>query len=194
MTETDKKECRACRHEIDATAKLCPYCGADPETAERFDATPLLRKHFPMKDGSGRERALEFLRERQALVVTAVVIGVFFVLGLAHQYIVRWNAAAEARMPAVPLTELADLNEGGAQEELPIPELEFEYIGRPETMGVWLIEPGAVAPPPPPAQITPTPAPQGSGQQGPVRKAPAQPAQQPPPGGAGAPPPATPPS
>ena len=31
-----KTQCVACQHEIDASAKLCPFCGANPVTGEKF--------------------------------------------------------------------------------------------------------------------------------------------------------------
>ena len=49
--------CTACGHHIDPSARLCPYCGADPRTGEKVidtfyvtDHTGLLvqhNKYFP---------------------------------------------------------------------------------------------------------------------------------------------------
>jgi hypothetical protein len=152
---TDKKECVACRHLIDAAARLCPYCGADPESGRRFDSAPLLQSHFPMKDPAPTARVAEFLRERQGLVIGAIIVGIFLLLGAAHQMITRRNQALESSAPAIPLTDLADLNQAGQdQKELPIPAIEFSWTGRAENMEVLLVEPGAVAPPQPPQEAT----------------------------------------
>ncbi|HEU5162419.1 MAG TPA: zinc ribbon domain-containing protein [Thermoanaerobaculia bacterium] len=173
---TDKKECVACRHEIDAAARICPYCGADPGSGRRFDPAPILQSHFPMKDPAPRARVLEFLRERQGLVVSAIVVILFLLIGAAHQMITRRNLALESSAPAVPLTDLADLNQAGQdQKELPIPELQFAWTGNPETMDVFLIEPGAVAPPPSPEATTTTAGPATT----PPQRAPAAAAQGP---------------
>ncbi len=145
---TDKKECVACRHEIDAAARICPYCGGDPETGRRFDPAPILQSHFPPRDTAPKARVTEFIRERQGLFVGALIIAVFLLVGAAHQMVTRRNQALESSAPAVPLTDLADLNQQGEeQKQLPIPDLEFTWTGRPETMDVLLVEPGAVAPP-----------------------------------------------
>lgn len=151
---TDTKNCVACSHAIDAAARICPYCGADPESGKKVDTRPIVEAHFPPRGEMTRgQRLLEYFRERQALVVVAVIVTVYLLLGAAHQMVARRNAALEATAPAVPLTELTDLNDPGRQaDQLPIPDLEFDYVGNPRTMDVMLIEPGAVAPPPDPAQ------------------------------------------
>ena len=163
---TDKRECVACRHEIDAAARTCPYCGGNPETGRRFDPAPILQSHFPPRDTAPKARITEFMRERQGLIVGALIIAVFLLVGAAHQMVTRRNQALESSAPAVPLTDLADLNQQGEeQKQLPIPDLEFAWTGRPETMEVLLVEPGAVAPPvttDPAAQ--PTPAAKGAHQ------------------------------
>lgn len=168
---TDRKDCVACKHAIDAAARICPYCGADPESGTKVDTRPIVEAHFPPRGEMTRlQRLLEYFRERQALVVVAVIVTVYILLGAAHQMVARRNADLEATAPAVPLTELADLNDPAPEPQLPIPELDFGYQGNPQTMGVMLIEPGAVAPPPDPAQTTtaaprtsppPPPPPQG---------------------------------
>ncbi len=155
---TDKKQCAACGHEIDAGARICPYCAGDPETGRRVDPATLLQTHFPMRDTAPKARIAEFLRERQGLVVGGLIIVVFLLVGAAHQMVVRRNQALESSAPAVPLTDLADLNQPAAEKQLPIPDLEFTWTGRPETMEVLLVEPGAAAPPAPPVQAGPPPA------------------------------------
>lgn len=150
----ETKSCVACTREIDSAARLCPYCGADPESGQKVDTRPIVEAHFPPRgEMTGFQRMLEYFRERQALVVVVVIVTVYLLLGAAHQMVARRNAALEATAPAVPLTELTDLNDPGPEaQQLPIPELEFEYVGNPRTMTVMLIEPGAVAPPPDPAE------------------------------------------
>jgi len=149
-------ECRGCHHQIDELARLCPYCGADPLTGERFDPAPLLEKHFPKKpELPARESILEYVRERQTIVV-GVVVGCVFLLAVGlHQMIIRRNANTTSDVPAIPLTEVADLSNAGAQnQQVEIPELTFEYEGDAKTLRTLLMEPGAVAPPPPPVGTT----------------------------------------
>jgi hypothetical protein len=144
---TELKECVACRHEIDAAARICPYCGGDPVTGRRFDSAPILQSHFPMRDTAPRARVAEFMRERQGLVVAGIIVTIVLLVGAAHQMITRRNQALESAAPAVPLTDLADLNQPTEdQKEIPLPDLEFTWTGQPETMEVLLVEPGAVAP------------------------------------------------
>lgn len=165
-------ECRSCHHQIDELARLCPYCGADPLTGERFDPAPLLEKHFPRKaELPAHESILEYVRQRQAIVV-AVVVGCIFLLALGlHQMIVRRNANTASDVPAIPLTEVADLSNAAAQnQQVPIPSLDFDYEGDARTLRTLLMEPGAVAPPPPPppaGQTTPETGAPRSGQIGP---------------------------
>ncbi|MGH9457810.1 MAG: hypothetical protein ACRD2J_09260, partial [Thermoanaerobaculia bacterium] len=144
----EQKSCVACHREIDGAARICPYCGSDPETGRRFDPKPILEKNFPTREVTARGRITEFFRERQALVVTAVIVGVYLLIGGAHQMASRRAANADPGVPPVPLTELADLNDAATREPLPLPELDFRWTGRAETMNVMLIEPGAVPPPP----------------------------------------------
>lgn len=177
-------ECRSCRRQIDELAKLCPYCGANPVTGEKIDPAPLLEKHFPKKaELPARESILEFVRERQNIVV-AVVVGTVFLLALGlHQVIVQRNAKTTSDIPAIPLTDLTDLSNAGAQnQQVAIPPLDFGYEGDSRTVRTLLMEPGAVAPPPPPVEATtigPSPAgsvpPAASPQIGPVRPAQAAP-------------------
>lgn len=181
-------ECRSCRHQIDELAKLCPYCGADPVTGKKFDPAPLLEKHFSKKaELPAGESILEFVRQRQTIVV-GVVVGCVFLLALGlHQMIIRRNASTASDVPAIPLTDLTDLSSATAQnQQVAIPALDFDYEGDARTVRTLLMEPGAVAPPPPPAEITTAVGtaqtgavqPPAAGQQiGPVR--PAQPATRP---------------
>lgn len=143
------KKCVACGHGIDPDARLCPYCGADPVTGEKFDPTPIVKSHFPdRRELSAGERVVQALRERQGIVVAAVIILVFLAVGAAHQYVTRRAAAFQPDTPPVPLTDIADLaDEQRSGEPAPLPEVGFQWTGRPEVMKVMLVEPGAVAPP-----------------------------------------------
>lgn len=147
-----KTECVACQHEIDASAKLCPFCGANPVTGEKFDAAPVLEKHFPRKDPlTPTEGALQFVRDRQAIFVTGVVLALVLALFGVHKLMLARNTQAVTDVPAVPLTEVADLAslpENEADE--PMPEIDFQYEGDPKRVQMLLMEPGAVTPPPPP--------------------------------------------
>lgn len=147
-----KIECVSCHHQIDAEARICPYCGADPRTGQRFDPKPLLEKHFPRREElTSSERALEFFRERQGIVVTVAVAILFVALVSLHQFITRRNLSQSSDVPAIPLTEVADLSgRAGQPEEATIPQLDFQYVGSPQGFRTLLVEPGAVAPVAPP--------------------------------------------
>ncbi len=153
----EKSSCVSCGHSIDASAKLCPYCGADPKTGEKQDPTPLVQSHFPPRESMpAHESFLEFIRARQSIVVALVIVGVLLIAVAMHQMIIRRNLNVVSDVPAIPLTEVADLsNQPAATEELPMPELEFETDGVVRNVRTLLLEPGAVPPPPPPP--TPTP-------------------------------------
>jgi hypothetical protein len=156
---TSKVDCASCGHAIDASAKLCPYCGADPQTGRKIDTAPIVQSHFPPKvEIPKRERVLEFVKLRQSLVLTALVLVVALLAMALHQVISRRDAA-EADAPAMPLTELADRsNRAEGSAVLPLPEMEFETEGDIRTVRTLLMEPGAVAPAPSP---TPSPSPAG---------------------------------
>jgi len=140
-------ECTACRHAIDDTAKLCPYCGADPVTGERFDTKPLIEKHFPRKKQlSGFETVIEFLRHRQSIVVGVVAVVVLLLLLGLHSLIITRNATLADASAAVPLTEVSDVNQRSQEDQVPMPVMSFAYDGNPQTMHVPITEPGAIAP------------------------------------------------
>lgn len=149
----EKVPCAACGHDIDRTAKLCPFCGGNPVTGEKFDARPVLERHFSRKEKlTPTEGAVQFVRDRQTIVVTGVIAFMLVAVFGIHRFMQARNANAVTDVPAVPLTEVTDLsNQSGSERDAPLPDLDFEYEGNPKTMRTLLMEPGAVAPPPPPA-------------------------------------------
>ena len=141
--------CVACRHEIDAAARLCPYCGADPRTGEKVDTQAVMQEVFQPRKISATEGLLEYARQRQGVVIAAAVLLGFLVLGGLHQLISRRNQAL-SDATAVPLTDVADLNNQPEEttKPIPMPEMQLQYDGHPETMRNLVVEPGAVPPPP----------------------------------------------
>jgi hypothetical protein len=137
--------CAACTRSIDAAAKLCPYCGADPATGERIDTQALMQEVFQPKSLTTSESVLEYARQRQGLVVIGSIIVAFLALLGLHQFANMRNAQAVTDSPAVPLTEITDL---ANQKEAPVemPELDFPYEGRPQAMTTFIVEQGAVSP------------------------------------------------
>lgn len=142
-----KAVCVACDHKIDAAAKLCPYCGADPKTGQKVDTQELLREEFHLQPRS-RFNVLELARERQGVVIALGVIVVLAILAGLHQFVTARNATAVAAGPAVPLSDITDLGgQASDAQAMPMPELKFQYDGNPRAMQTYIIEPGAVTPP-----------------------------------------------
>ena len=141
--------CVACRHEIDAAARLCPYCGADPRTGEKLDTHSVVQEVFQPRKISATEGLIEYARQRQGLVIAAAILLAFLVLGGLHQFISHRNQTAVSDANAVPLTDVADLNNQPEEttKPLPMPEMQFQYDGHPQTMRNFVVEPGAVPPP-----------------------------------------------
>lgn len=149
--------CASCRRSIDAAAKLCPYCGANPATGERIDTQAILQEIFRPKDMSTGESVLEYARQRQGVVITVSVIVAFLVLAGIHQFATMRNASAVSDAPAVPLTEIVDSpTQAQAAKPVQMPELDFQYSGQAARMRTYIAEKGAVAPAPPlPAPVQP---------------------------------------
>jgi len=144
----NKVVCVHCRHQIDAAAKLCPYCGANPVTGERLDTQALVQEVFQPKQLSTSESVLEFARHRQGIVIGVSALTLFVLLGVLQQWANMRNRTAVANTPAVALTEVADLN--NQQEEtrqLPMPAVPFQFGGKPQSMRTFIVEPGAITPP-----------------------------------------------
>jgi hypothetical protein len=149
--------CAACRRSIDAAAKLCPYCGANPLTGERVDTQAILQEIFRPRELSTSESVMEYARQRQGVVITVSAIVAFLILAAIHQFASMRNASAVSDAPAVPLTEIADApDQAPATRAAPMPDLDFQYDGRPQAMRTYIVEKGAVAPAPPPAPATAT--------------------------------------
>ncbi len=141
------KVCIACKHAIDDAARLCPYCGADPGSGEKVDTQAILQEVFHPREISATEGVLQYARQRQGIVITVAVILVLVVLSGMHQFVLRRNRSAVSDSAAVPLTDVADLNNQSEDTRaLPMPELQFQYDGHPGTMRTFIVEPGAVAP------------------------------------------------
>jgi hypothetical protein len=140
--------CAACRRSIDAAARLCPYCGADPATGERLDTQAMLQEVFRPKEMTTSESVLEYARHRQGIVLAVSLLVAFLLLAGLHQFATMRNAQNVTNATAVPLTELADLqNQKDDTKPLPMPELDFQYEGRPQRMRTYIGERGAVTPP-----------------------------------------------
>jgi hypothetical protein len=143
-----KSVCVSCRREIDAAAKLCPYCGADPTTGEKLDTRAILDQAFHPREISTSESLMEYARHRQGVVIGISVAVAFLILAALHQFVTVRNASAVTDAPAVPLTEVADLsNQPEETENVPMPDLEFQHAGEPKKMRTFVLEPGAVPPP-----------------------------------------------
>ena len=153
--------CAACKRSIDAAAKLCPYCGADPATGERLDTQAILQEVFRPKNVTRSESVMEYARQRQGVVIGISVVVVFLLLAGLHQFVTARNQDAVSEAPAVPLTEIADIaNQTTDATPVQLPDFDFQYEGRPQSMRTYIAEPGAIAPPAPqpPAPAAATPA------------------------------------
>jgi len=139
--------CAACGRAIDAAAKLCPYCGADPSTGERVDTQAILQEHFNTRELSTSESVMEFARQRQGVVIGVSLLVAFLILAGLHQFVTMRNANEVTDSPAVPLTEITDVAKlQSAAAPRPMPELDFPFEGRPQVMRTFIAEPGAIAP------------------------------------------------
>lgn len=160
MTTGERGTCAACSRTIDDTATLCPFCGANPLTGERsVDTQALLQEVFQPRSMSTSENVLEYARQRQGVVITISIIVGFLVLAGLHQFVTMRNERVVSDSPAIPLTELTDVAFRTSETPLPVPDLDFQYDGRPRAMQTFIVERGAVAPAPPPVAAATTTAP-----------------------------------
>ena len=143
-----KGACAACGRTIDAAAKLCPYCGANPATGERIDTQAILQEIFRPRSMTTSESVLEYARQRQGVVITISAIVAFLLLAGIHQFVRMRNASAVSDAPAVPLTEITDVaKQAGENTPVAMPELNFQYDGNPRALRTFIVERGAVPPP-----------------------------------------------
>jgi hypothetical protein len=149
QSSTDRIACASCRHDIDAAAKLCPYCGADPRTGQKpVDTQAMLNEMFHPRETSASAGVFEFARQRQGVVIALAVLVVILILAGLHEYVTRRNARDVSAAAAIPLTEVTDLsNQSDENKPLPLPNLQFQFDGHPQTMRTFVVEPGAVTPP-----------------------------------------------
>ena len=194
-----KAVCVACSHKIDDAAKVCPYCGADPRTGQKVvDNDAIMQEIFKPREVSAGESVMEYARQRQGVVVGVTALVVFGILAALHWFVTSRNQSAVSAAPAVSLTEVADLsNQPQETTTVKMPELNFQYEGRPQSLKTYILEPNPVTPPEviaaqqaaaaeaaakaaPPVQTPPTGAPV-AGQTAPAPAAAAPAAQAPPP-------------
>jgi len=148
------KSCVACNHSIDDQARICPYCGADPTSGAKPDTQAILEQVFHTKKLSPADTVLDYARRRQGIVVAMVAVLALLVLAAVHSFITARNRDV-SNGPAISLSEIADAaNEKDDTQPAPMPELSYQFDGRPQTMQTFITEPGAVAP------ATPQPQPQ----------------------------------
>ena len=141
--------CVACSHKIDDAAKVCPYCGADPRTGQKVvDNEAIMQELFKPREVSAGESVMEYARQRQGVVVGVTAIVVFGILAALHWFVTSRNQSAVSAAPAVSLTEVADLsNQPQETTAAKMPELNFQYEGRPQTFKTYILEPNPVTPP-----------------------------------------------
>lgn len=146
---TSSLVCAACQRAIDASAKACPYCGANPQTGERMDTQAILQEIFkPRGEMTTSASVLEYARQRQGAVIAGAAFVALVLIAALHQFVTMRNQNAVSEAPAVPLSELTDVtNRPDESAPVPLPELNFQYDGRPQTMRTYIIEPGAATPP-----------------------------------------------
>ena len=145
----NKVVCAACGHHIDSAAKLCPYCTADPRTGQKvIDTDAIMQEVFRPREVSTSESVIEYARQRQGMVIGVTLAVIFLALALLHQFVTRRNEATISASPAVPLTEVTDLsNQPSEEQHLPMPDVDFQYEGRPQRLQTFIVESGAVPPP-----------------------------------------------
>jgi hypothetical protein len=142
-----KAVCAACQRKIDQSAKLCPYCGANPVTGERVDTQAILEEVFHPRQISTTESVLEYARQRQGIVIALSIFLALVVLAALHQFVTARNSTATTANPPVSLSEIADLANEPHEAPPTMPDVQLQFDGHPQMMQTYLVEPGAVAPP-----------------------------------------------
>jgi hypothetical protein len=140
--------CAACNRAIDATAKLCPYCGANPQSGERLDTQAIVQEVFRPREMSTSDSVIEYARQRQGVfIAVSVFVGFLVIVGI-HQFVTKRNANVASDLPAVPLSEITDVTKkSDDMTPVPMPDLDFQYDGSPQRMRTFIVERGAIVPP-----------------------------------------------
>jgi hypothetical protein len=113
-----------------------------------MDTQAILQEVFKPREVTTSASVLEYARQRQGAVIAIAAFVVFLLMAALHQFATMRNATAVTDSPAVPLSELTDItNKPDDAAPVPLPELNFEYGGRPATMRTYIIERGAITPP-----------------------------------------------
>ena len=104
---------------------------------------------FHPREVTTSDTVIEFARQRQGVVIAlAVLARRSLLLAGLHEFVTRRNARDVSAAAAIPLTEVTDLsNQDDENKPLPLPNLEFQFDGHPQTMRTFVVEPGAVTPP-----------------------------------------------
>jgi len=139
--------CAACNRTIDASAKLCPYCGANPATGERLDTEALIQEVFRPREMSTSDSVFEYARQRQGIFIAVSLFVGFLIIAGVHQFVTKRNESAVSDMPAVPLTEITDVTKKSDDTPVAMPDLNFQYNGTPRRMRTFVVERGAITPP-----------------------------------------------
>jgi hypothetical protein len=140
--------CSACQRAIDPHAKLCPFCGANPATGEKdVETQQILNEVFHPKEVTASESVIEYARHRQGIVISIAIVVAFLALAGLHQFVTLRNAREVTDAPPVPLTEVTDQNGAVAKRAPAMPDLQFQYDGRPQAMRTFIVEQGALTPP-----------------------------------------------
>jgi hypothetical protein len=137
--------CAACQREIDAAARLCPFCGADPRPAEKLDTQPRAQQETKPPQLTPTQKAR--MQQRQGAVIAFAVAALALALVALHQFATR-NETATSKSNAAPLAEVTDISpQPDSQPPPPMPDLQYRYDGDPQAIHTGVVEPGAVTPP-----------------------------------------------
>jgi hypothetical protein len=146
--EVTQTNCAACSRTIDASAKLCPYCGANPVTGERLDTEALLQEVFRPKEMSTSDSVFEYARQRQGVFIAVSAFVAFLIIAGLHQFVTTRNANVVTDSPAVPLSEITDVTKKADETApVPMPDMDFMFNGTPRRMRTYVVENGATTPP-----------------------------------------------
>lgn len=113
-----------------------------------MDTQTILKEEFSSHRGTASESLMQFARQRQGVVIAAgVMVALLLLMGI-HAFVTRRNAREVSAASAIPLTEVTDLsNQTEENKALPMPGLQYQFDGHPQTLRTFVVEPGAVVPP-----------------------------------------------